>query len=187
MRKRAEQMDQVRQRIVDAAVELHGSIGPAYTTISAIAEQAGVTRMTVYRHFADEEAIFTACSTHWLAGQTPPDPSRWVGLADPEQRLRAGLTDVYRFYREGAEMLARIYRDLDNIPPRHRAQMAARDDGLRDLLLAGLPRGKRVRAALALALSFRAWQLLCLDQGLSNKEAVDTMVAAVLPRSADHG
>ena len=134
MRKRAEQMDQVRQRIVDAAVALHGSIGPAYTTISAIAEEAGVTRMTVYRHFADEEAIFAACSAHWLSAQQPPDPDRWMGLTDSEQRLRAGLGEVYRFYREGAEMLARIHRDRDSIPPRHQAQMAARDAGLRDSL-----------------------------------------------------
>jgi AcrR family transcriptional regulator len=180
MRKRAEQRDEVRQRIVDAAVELHGSIGPAYTTISAIAEEAGVTRMTVYRHFAVEEAIFAACSAHWLTGQTPPDPSRWVGLTDPEQRLRAALSDVYRFYRDGAEMLTRIYRDRDSIPPRHQAQLAARDASLRDLLLTGLPRGKRVRAAVALALSFATWQVLCLDQGLSTKDAVDVMVAAVL-------
>jgi AcrR family transcriptional regulator len=180
MRKRADQMDEVRQRIVDAAVELHGSVGPAYTTISGIAEQAGVTRMTVYRHFADEEAIFAACSAHWLAGQTPPDPSRWAGLADPEQRLRAGLGDVYRFYREGADMLAMINRDRDSIPPGRRAQIAARDAGLRDLLLTGLPGRKRVRAAVTLALSFATWQLLCLDQGLSNKDAVDVMVKAVL-------
>ena len=184
MRKRAEQMDQVRQRIVDAAVELHGSLGPAYTTISAIAEEAGVTRMTVYRHFADEEAIFAACSAHWLAGQTPPDPSRWGGLVDPEQRLRAALSDVYRFYREGAEMLIRIHRDHETIPPRHQAQMAARDAGLRDLLLTGLPRRKRVRAAVALALSFATWQLLCLGQGLSDQDAVDLMVATVLAAAA---
>jgi hypothetical protein len=96
------------------------------------------------------------------------------------QRLRAGLGDVYRFYREGAEMLAMINRDQDSIPPGLRAQNAARDAGLRDRLLPGLPRGRRVRAAVALALSFNTWRLLCVDQGLSNKDAVEVMVAAVL-------
>jgi AcrR family transcriptional regulator len=180
MRKRADQMQEVRQQIVDAAVELHGSIGPAYTTISAIAERAGVTRMTVYRHFTDEEAIFAACSAHWLAAQTPPDPSRWAGLTDPEQRLRAGLGDIYRFYRDGADMLMMINRDRDSIPPGRRAEIDTRDAGLRDLLMTGLPRRKRVRAAVTLALSFGTWQLLCLDEGLSNKDAVDLMVTAVL-------
>ena len=101
-------------------------------------------------------------------------------LADPEQRLRVGLADVYRFYRDGAEMLAMINRDQDSVPPGRRAPIAARDAGLRDLLLTGLPRRKRVRAAVALALSFATWQLLCLDQGLSNKDAVEVMVTAVL-------
>jgi AcrR family transcriptional regulator len=180
MRKRADQMDEVRQRIIDAAVDLHGSIGPAYTTISGIAERAGVTRMTVYRHFADEEAIFAACSAHWLAGQSAPDPRRWVGLADPEQRLRVGLGDLYRFYHEGADMLAMINRDKDSIPPGRRAETAAGQAHLRDLFLTGLPRRKRVRATVTLAMSFATWQLLCLDQGLSNKDAVDLMVTAVL-------
>ena len=79
MRRRAEQVDRTRQRIVEATVELHGSVGPAATTIAAIAEAAGVTRLTVYRHFPDEDALFAARSAHWLARQQLPDPAAWPG------------------------------------------------------------------------------------------------------------
>ena len=82
MRKRAEHIDQTHQRIVEAAVHLHGTVGPAATTIAGIAEQAGVTRLTVYRHFPDEVALYLACSSHWMAQRVPPDPDAWAQLAD---------------------------------------------------------------------------------------------------------
>src|SRR5918999_188498 len=75
MSRRAEGVAETRQRIVEATVELHGTVGPAASTIAAIAERAGVTRLTVYRHFPDDEALWAACSGHWLSQQDPPDPS----------------------------------------------------------------------------------------------------------------
>src|SRR5450631_2374644 len=80
---RAAGMDRTHERITRAAVELHGTIGPAATTMSAVAELAGVTRATLYRHFPNEKALFTACSTDWLAANPRPDPTAWVGIADP--------------------------------------------------------------------------------------------------------
>src|SRR5579859_1136935 len=99
MRRRAEHVDQTRQRIVEATVELHGTVGLAATTIAAIADRAGVTRLTVYRHFPDEAALIGACSAHWISQQQPPDPGTWSRIGDPAERLRAGLADLYRFYR----------------------------------------------------------------------------------------
>ena len=183
MRKRAEQMDEVRQRIIEAAVELHGSIGPAHTTITALARQAGVTRMTVYRHFTDEAAIFDACSAHWMSGQRPPDPTTWMDIGDPVERLRAGLSDLYRFYRDGEQMLTRIYRDKATIPARRREAIDARDQRVRDLLVAPLSDDKRLRAVVALATSFWTWRSLCVDQGLSNDDAVEAMCAFALALS----
>src|SRR5262249_5879177 len=117
MRVRAEQVSQTRQRIVDAAVRLHGSVGPAATTIAAIADLPRVPRLTVYRHFPDDAALFGACSAHWLSQQQPPDPSAWSAISDPVARLRAGLADLYRFYRAGADMLTCVYRDVAALPP----------------------------------------------------------------------
>src|SRR6476659_9041226 len=86
-KRRAEAEAQTRQRITESAVELHGSLGPARTSMSAVAEHAGVPRSTVYRHFPDEEALFGACSQHWAERNPPPDLGRWGRIRDPDERL----------------------------------------------------------------------------------------------------
>ena len=179
MTRRAELVDETRLRIVEAAVELHGTVGPAATTIAAIADRANVTRATVYRHFADETAIFAACSAHWLSGQVPPDPAAWARIEGLEERLRAGLADLYRFYRDGEAMLTRIYGDIDALPAAHREGLEARAARFRDVL-AGGRRGRRVRAVVGHAVSFWTWRSLVVENGLSNREAVDAMTALAL-------
>ncbi len=184
MRRRAEQVDGTRQRIVEATVELHGSVGPAATTIAAIADRAGVTRLTVYRHFPDEAALFGACSAHWASRQQLPDPGAWSQIGDPAARLRAGLADLYRFYRAGAGMLTHIHRDFAALPEAHQQRMRDGDTYFRDVLAA--PFGgngdehRRVRAVIGHATSFWTWRSLCIDQGLSDGEAVDAMTGMAL-------
>jgi AcrR family transcriptional regulator len=189
MRRRAEQVDQTRQRIVEATVELHGSVGPAATTIAAIADRARVTRLTVYRHFPDEVALFDACSAHWIARQQLPDPSAWSQIGDPAARLRAGLADLYRFYRAGADMLTHIYRDFAALPAGQQQTLRDQDALLADVLTAPFARvgdeHRRLRAVTGHAISFWTWRSLCLDQGLSDAEAADavtSMILAVAPR-----
>jgi AcrR family transcriptional regulator len=184
MRRRAEQVDQTRQRIVEATVELHGSVGPAATTIAAIAEAAAVTRLTVYRHFPDDAALFGACSAHWISRQQLPDPGAWSQIGDPAARLRAGLADLYRFFRAGAGMLTGIYHDFGALPEGH--QQALRDQATLFCDVLTAPFGsaddedRRLRAVIGHAISFWTWHSLCLDQGLTDKEAVDAMTGMVL-------
>ena len=184
MRRRAEQVDQTRQRIVEATVELHGSVGPAATTIAAIAEAAGVTRLTVYRHFPDDAALFAACSAHWLSGQQLPDPGAWSGIGDPAARLRAGLTDLYRFFRAGAGMLTCIYRDFAALPEEYQQGLRDQDTLFGDVLATPFGRADgehcRIRAVIGHAISFWTWRSLCLDHGLSDTEAVDAMTGMIL-------
>ena len=97
MGRRAELQEQTRQRITEAAVELHGTLGPARTSVTAVAERAGVERATVYRHFPDERALFLACSSHWRAANPAPDPAAWAAIADPDLRLRDAPADSLRF------------------------------------------------------------------------------------------
>jgi len=179
MTRRAEQVDGTRQRIVEAAAHLHGTVGPAATTIAGIAERAGVTRPTVYRHFADEEAIFDACSAHWMARRTPPDPAAWAARADPVERLRAGLADLYRFYRDGEPMLTRVQRDRGALSASRRAAFDAGDAHLRAVLAGPFGGDRRAAALIGHAVSFWTWRSLCLDHGLTDAEAVDAMVALV--------
>lgn len=190
MRHRAEQVGQTRQRIVEAAVTLHGRAGPAATTIAAIADLAQVTRLTVYRHFPDETALFNACSAHWLSQQQPPEPGAWAQITDAAGRLQAGLADLYRFYRAGAGMLAHIYRDFAELPEAHQRRLQDQADQNRDLLAApfgGDTSQRRViRAVIGHAASFWTWHSLCMEHGLSDAEAVEVMTSAVLA-AAPHG
>jgi AcrR family transcriptional regulator len=183
MRKRAEDIAETRQRIVEAAVRLHGSIGPAATSISALAEDAGVTRLTVYRHFPDALSLFEACSAHWAAAQALPDPQAWSQIGDPTQRVRTALADLYRFYRSAEPMLSNIRRDRAALPDDIRRRNDATDARYRDLLLQPFTvRGghrKRLRAVLGHAVSFSTWRSLCLDNHLSGRDAVEAMTALI--------
>src|SRR5687767_6704618 len=87
-RLRAEQEQRTRERITKAAVKLHGSVGPARTTVSGVAREAGVQRATVYRHFPDEASLFAACTAHYWAANPVPDPGAWSSISDPAGRLR---------------------------------------------------------------------------------------------------
>src|SRR6478752_2631839 len=116
LKQRAEHVADTRRRIVEATVALHEQIGPARTTVSAIAERAGVQRLTVYRHFPDERSLFEACSGHWAAHNPAPDPSTWVALDDPEERLRVALIEIYAFYRATEGMTGNLLRDFPDSP-----------------------------------------------------------------------
>jgi AcrR family transcriptional regulator len=114
---RAESQAETRQRIVDATIELHEKLGPAYTPVSAIAERAGVQRLTLYRHFPDEAAIFAACTSHWSAQHPFPDPARWDGIADPAARAAAALAAHYDYFAGTRRMWFVAYRDVDTVKP----------------------------------------------------------------------
>jgi AcrR family transcriptional regulator len=179
--KRAEGEWRTRERIVDATEYLHGTLGPAHTTVSAVAGRAGVARATVYRHFPTEESLFLACSRHWLSRQRLPEPDAWRAIEDPVERLRTGLMDIYRFYRRSEQIMANIHRDTDVVPAIVAAARRAREQLWIDTLVAPQPSPRKtVRAAVAHATAFTTWQSLCRTQGLSHGSAVELMLGMVL-------
>ena len=160
---------------------LHEEVGPAQTSISAIAERAGVRRSTVYRHFPDEDALFAACSSHWRAANPPPDLHAWAAIDDPEARTRTALRELYAFYGRTESMYTSLLRDEPLVPG---VQRRLRDfygylDAIRDILMAGRGlRGsaaRRTRAAIGHALAFPTWRSLTDEQGLSDDDAVELM------------
>ena len=184
-KRRAELEAETRRRITETAVELHGTVGPARTSISAIAERAGVRRSTVYRHFPDEAALFDACSSHWEAENPVPDMGAWAAIEDPDERLRTALDELYAFYRRTEPMMENLHRDEVSVP-----LVAERFAGYhgyiaaaRDLLMKGRSlRGRaqdEARAAIGHALAFSTWQSLTRDQGLTDAHAVDMMCRLV--------
>lgn len=184
-RRRAEQEADTRRRITEAAVDLHGSVGPARTTVSSVAERAGVQRATVYRHFPDEESLFAACSSHWAALNPPPDPSAWAQIADPDARLRRALGELYPWYADNEGMLENTSRDLTLVPAmRTAAEAFGRFYGVAaEALMRGRPergaRRRRTGAAIGHALAFDTWRSLVRAQGLGPDEAVELMAGLV--------
>src|SRR5262245_33462516 len=113
LKKRAEEMADTHLRITEAAIELHGTRGPSRTTMSAVAERAGVERRTLYRHFPSEADLFAACSTHYFAANPWPDLASWRAIRDPQQRLERALDELYAYYERTAPMLRNVLRDAE--------------------------------------------------------------------------
>ncbi len=189
-RARAQQEEETRQRITEAAVELHGSVGPARTTISSVAERAGVQRATVYRHFPDEQALIGACSAHWEAQHPAPDTSGWGSIADPDERLRTALGDLYAWYGSDEQMFVNIFRDAELVPAVQEPVGAMAQQFEQDVaaMVRGRPeRGrkrKRVQAAVTHAASFATWRALTREGGLSDDEAVSVAAGMVAAAAA---
>lgn len=180
-RARAEAEARTRLRITESAVELHGSLGPARTSMSAVAEHAGVRRSTLYRHFPDERALFGACSAHWREANPRPDIGRWASIEDPGERLDRALAELYAYYRQTEGMLDKLLRDAPTVPIVNELMGAFRaflEDAGKILMQGRGLRGhaaKRTRAAIGHALAFGTWQDLTGAQGLDDEQAAEMM------------
>ena len=164
---------------------MHQALGPANTTIIAIAERAGVQRLTVYRHFPDERALLSACSSHYEAANPPPAPEPWTQIPDPEDRLRRALAETYAYHRRTEPMMTKVLRDA----PVHAPTSEVVDlylhhwDRARYALVTGWgaedQRLKMLLAALGHALDFWTWRSLVHEQGLTDEQAIELMVGMV--------
>jgi AcrR family transcriptional regulator len=171
-----------RQRIIESAVELHLERGPAQTSINAIAERAGVNRVTVYRHFPDARTLLEACSAHSGRLHPPPDLAAWRRIEDPRERIDVALAQLYDYFRRTEAGWANVLRDAEVEPlvkeMVEKRRMAYLRDA-RDVLLKGWPatrtRRPLLRAVLGLAVDFRTWQTLVRREELDDRTAVALM------------
>ena len=181
LKRRAERQEETRRRIVEAAIELHRTKGPARTTISDIARRAGVQRHTYYRHFPDEVSLGLACSGLHLERNPPPDAAAWFAIADLDERRRRGLAELYAWYAANEEMFAAVMRDAEIDPlvgELFELRAAEAMGRIRAALAEGLSGDRRTQAWLDLALDFHAWRRLSRS-GLPAEEAAEAMVAAL--------
>jgi AcrR family transcriptional regulator len=185
MKRRAERMQQTRQRITEATVELHQSVGPARTTVSAIAQKAGVQRHTYYAHFPQTKDLYQACTAHYLERNPLPDPSRWEEISDPEERLRGALSEVYAYYQGNEAMLTNVLRDMPFDPVLQENNVLlfrhweAMRDTIADAFEASGEQHEGLLGAVALALELQTWRTLVGQQGLEDDRAVELMVGMV--------
>jgi AcrR family transcriptional regulator len=185
MQRRAQLQEQTRLRITESAVALHGTVGPARTSISAVASHAGVRRSTVYRHFPDEVALFEACSAHWRDANPRPALEGWSAIRSPDERLRVALAELYAFYGRTEPMLENLFRDEKTMPvvqerfaAFHGYLEAARDTLMAGRNLRGAAR-RRTRAALGHATAFSTWKSLVREQQLTDADAATLILAVV--------
>lgn len=182
LKRRAEKQAETRQRIVEAAVELHGSIGPALTTFSMVAKRAGVQRHTLYAHFPDERSLLMACSGLHHDRHPMPDPEPWRAIADPSERLRTGLSSIYGWYERNAGLLACVVRDAEihaltreiselRVGPRMRFYREVLGDTV----------AANRRPMLDVMLSFFTWRTLVRDSGLTSDQAASAAVETLYP------
>lgn len=187
LKRRATRQDEMRQRIVDAAVVLKQTKNPNDISMANVAEQAGVARVTVYRHFRDLDALKRACSRRFFGAHPPPDPSRWAAIANPHARLREGLAEAHAYHRRTERMMAKIQVDGSDAEVRDPYRRLWRAGG--GVLAApfGLTgeAALRLRAAVDLGLSFEAWRVLVREEGLNDEQALDLVLRMCASAVAD--
>jgi AcrR family transcriptional regulator len=189
LRKRADAMQDTRRRITEAAVELHGTVGPARTTITAVAERAGVQRQTVYRHFPTEDDLVAACSGHFAETHPLPDAEAWRAIADPSERLETALEELYAYYEATEAMYTNILRDETLVAPvgARLLEFRAYLDAAARVLAAGWGvRGRRremLVAAARHAVDFHTWRSLARDGGVRRAGVVE-LASAMVERAA---
>jgi AcrR family transcriptional regulator len=189
LKQRAEEMAATHRRITEAAIELHGTVGPASTTLSAVARRAGVERRTLYRHFPTEHDLFAACSAHYFAANPWPELDGWRAIRDPRQRLERALDELYAYYERTEPMIGKVLRDAelvdvarDAIAPLH----AYLEEAAEVLVAGRTARGRRrqlLKAALRHALAFPTWRSLSAN-GVRRQDAVKLVGALVAAAAA---
>jgi AcrR family transcriptional regulator len=184
LKKRAEGVAETHQRITEAAIELHGTVGPARSTLSAVAQRAGVERRTLYRHFPNEADLFAACSSHYMAANPWPDLGTWREIRDPQERLGRALDELYAYYEHTEPMFSNVLRDAELVDFARDAvaPLQAYLDDAAEILVIGRPvRGKRrelLRRALRHAVAFSTWHSLTTN-GIERSDATRIVTALV--------
>ena len=184
LKKRADEMAKTHLRITEAAIELHGTVGPARTTLSAVAKRAGVERRTLYRHFPTEADLFAACSTHYFTVHPWPDLQAWRAIRDPQRRLERALDELYAYYERTGPMLSNVLRDVELVDFARDAvaPLQAYLDEAAEALAGGRPargRARRLRdGALRHALAFSTWHSLTTN-GIERSDAAKLVTALV--------
>ena len=127
--------------------QLHGTVGPARTTVSAIAENAGVRRATVYHQLPRRAGAEARLLRHVGGAQSPTRRGDVdASSTTPSARLDGGIGGALRWYEWVEPMLSAVLRDIEAMPIIADAPGAAiRATSLRSRTASRRPGSRRTR------------------------------------------
>jgi AcrR family transcriptional regulator len=114
--RRAETAEETRRRIVDATHALHVEQGIHATTMTHIANRAGVSVGTVYHHFPTYQDAVLACAAHTAEMVPLPTLEILDGATTLEERVRQLARGVFGFY-ERLPAYERVRSERWGMPP----------------------------------------------------------------------
>lgn len=189
---RLAQQSALKERIAQAAAELHKGQGVLGTSHAQVAQEAGVSVPTVYKHFPTLEALVKACSAH-VASQAPGFPAEQIlqapNLTDAARALVRAMDAQHAYFAPWA-----IWHEERHVATL--GAMAARQRGELMLLCEAVlsrhrgPGDHRSMAAWWQALlSFNLRESLVVGHGLSRtsyrRSLVSLLLAACGPQPAN--
>lgn len=179
--KRRDLVEETRQRIVDAALALHTSRGPASTSVRDIAARADVSLVTVYRHFPAADEIYRACRARFF--EKYPPPRFEVKPKDArEERVRALLRQLYGYYDAVGDLMWPVLRDSELVPEvgaGFREMEKSFTEIAEQAVLAGgrpTPDLQRVVDLVVLFMSLATWRTLVRVRGRTSLETAELAV-----------
>jgi AcrR family transcriptional regulator len=112
-----EQLDPYSERILDAARDQFRTYGLRRTSIDDIAHAAGVGRATVFRRFANRDALLGASAVREARRMIAAVDAQIASIDDPEERVVTGFVALIGEIT-GNELLRRLLRsDQEQVLP----------------------------------------------------------------------
>lgn len=189
-RTRLQQQAQLKDSIAAAAAELHAEKGALATSYAEIAQRAGVSLPTVYKHFPSQSQLIAACTGH-VAAQAPQLPAGQIlqapTLAAAAQALVEAMDRMHAHFEPWqAWREHRLIPALGELAAHRREQLTA----LIAQVLAqhAVGEARELAAVWETLLNFELWHRLVREHKLPRAAArrilIHLLLAACGPRRA---
>jgi AcrR family transcriptional regulator len=188
---RQRQQAQLKARIASAAAELHAQQGALATSYAEVAERAGVSVPTVYKHYPDLDQLVRGCTAH-VASVAPAIPVEAILGAPTLQAAIEGLVDATMGVHAHFEPWV-VWREHGRIPALAQLYAANRQRAIQ-LCAAVLDRHgvdgdrRELAAVMESLLHFELWHRLTrvhkLSRAAVRRRLVQLLMAALGQRPA---
>ena len=168
---------EVREAILETTAALAAKHGLASVTMSQIAEETGIGRATLYKYFADVEAILLAWHERQITGHLDQLAEVRDQADGAVERLEAVLQAFALISHEqhGAELAALLHRGEHIARAQHRLRTF-----IRDLITEGIEAGDLRNDVASDELASYCLHALTAASGLSSKAAVRRLVTVTM-------